>query len=1148
MKASPRVQAYFAALKERTKKAHELAEKARANHYDPADHVEVMLAENLAERVVGIIAAVAPQVKNTGIAQRILQLEAQYGALDWRVAMHIAHEVAQQKYCVFKNEQEAMEVGIRVGFAYVTLGVVSAPLEGFVRLELKRRRDGSGNYFSLVFAGPIRAAGGTAASVGVLIADYVRKNMGYATYDPDEKEIDRTFAEIEDYHEWVTNLQYFPSKEETAFMTHNCPVEISGDETEKYEISNINLKDLPRVPQNRIRGGFCLIHSSCLELKAPKLWKNLSVWGTEMGMEHWNFLEEFVALQKKMRSKGKESGQSTGITPDYTYIKDLVAGRPVFGYPLRPGGFRLRYGRGRLSGFSAQSIHPATMIATNGFIATGTQLKVERPGKAAAMTVCDSIEGPIVRLRNGNVLQLRTEEEAKSHAPHIAKVLFLGDVLINHGDFFDRAHPLVPAGYCQEWWIQEVKEQLKEPTPQALASSTGISHELAEHLLKLPLTTRITHKDAWAISTHLHVPLHPDHTYYYSLLTQEQLHRLRTWLTSNLLPDGTIHTDSEKQLLERIGCPHTAGQGTLRLSEQDAHNLRTTLGIGTDSPAEGESVLAIINSISPVRIEDKAGTFIGARMGRPEKAKMRKLTGQPHGLFPVGNEGGRLRSIQSTLEKGLVTSSFADFRCKTCKAQTIFPRCHACDSKDVEHIEPTPEANGRKPDMRRSIPIRDIFQSSLSKLNTKIYPDLIKGVRGTMHSKHIPEHLTKAILRAKHAINVNKDGTTRYDCSEIGITHFKPKEIRASIKKLQELGYTKDIHGTDLQDDSQILELLPQDVILPCCPEGSEEPADEIFYRITQFVDEELTKLYGMPSYYNLQNKNHLIGELVLGLAPHTSSAILGRVIGFSKTQAFLAHPYFHAAMRRDADGDESCLFLLMDAFLNFSKLYLPESRGSNMDAPLVLTYLLNPAEVDDMAFNIDTAWNYPKELYQAAQQYKKPWEVSIPKIADVLGTEKQFEGMGFTHDTDNFNAGILCSAYKTLPSMQEKLDAQMHVARKVSAVDESDVARLVLEKHFLRDIRGNLRKYSQQEVRCVDCNEKFRRPPLKGRCTACNGKLLFTISEGSITKYLQPALKLAEDYSVSSYLRQSMLIVERMITDNFGRAAEKQEGLGKFL
>ena len=49
---------------------------------------------------------------------------------------------------------------------------------------------------------------------------------------------------------------------------------------------------------------------------------------------------------------------------------------------------------------------------------------------------------------------------------------------------------------------------------------------------------------------------------------------------------------------------------------------------------------------------------------------------------------------------------------------------------------------------------------------------------------------------------------------------------------------------------------------------------------------------------------------------------------------------------------------------------------------------------------------------------------------------------------------------------MEEKLTGQLDIAQKVRAVDAEDVARLVIEKHFLRDIKGNLRRFSKQEFK----------------------------------------------------------------------------------
>ncbi len=387
------------------------------------------------------------------------------------------------------------------------------------------------------------------------------------------------------------------------------------------------------------------------------------------------------------------------------------------------------------------------------------------------------------------------------------------------------------------------------------------------------------------------------------------------------------------------------------------------------------------------------------------------------------------------------------------------------------------------------------------------------------------------------------------------LTHFKPKEINAPIDKLLSLGYITDINGAPLTNDNQILEIKPQDIIIPGF-DSLDESAPKVLSRVANFVDDLLVHFYGLEPFYKIKKYDDLIGHLVIGLAPHISAGLIGRIIGFSETQGLLTHPMYHAGMRRDCDGDEACVMLLMDALLNFSRQYLPERRGAKtMDSPLVLTAILNPAEVDDQVHGMDVMWRYPLELYEGALEMKGPKEIKwgpekkkIEQLKDRLGTPLQFEKMGFTHQIDNINKGICCSVYKTAPSMEEKLLGQMEIAQKVRAVNMDDVAKLVIQKHFLKDIKGNLRKFSMQQFRCVKCNEKYRRPPLSGNCSGCGGKLIFTISEGSVKKYLGPSLMLAEKYDFSPYLKQTLQILKTDTEHIFGKEKEKQVGLGSFI
>ena len=306
---SLRVENIFSQINKDVIACYDLANRTKLLGYDPDDSVKIPLARNMAERVEGLISSVAPEVLGKGILARIQELEQQYGSQDWKVALVIAEEVAKEKFCQFSDKKRAIEIGIRTGFAYVTVGVVSSPLEGFIEIKFRQRKDNGKEYFALIYGGPIRSAGGTGASVSVLIADYVRKKLGYAQYDATEKEIKRAYGELCDYHERVTNLQYFPSEEEITFLMKNLPVQIDGDPSEKFDVSNN--KDLDRRNSNKISNGFCLVMAECLSLKAPKVWKQLAKWGKDMDLEQWMFFDDFVKLQKTKANS--ENSWTVGI-------------------------------------------------------------------------------------------------------------------------------------------------------------------------------------------------------------------------------------------------------------------------------------------------------------------------------------------------------------------------------------------------------------------------------------------------------------------------------------------------------------------------------------------------------------------------------------------------------------------------------------------------------------------------------------------------------------------------------------------------------------------------------------------------------------------------------------------------------------------
>jgi DNA polymerase II large subunit len=252
--------------------------------------------------------------------------------------------------------------------------------------------------------------------------------------------------------------------------------------------------------------------------------------------------------------------------------------------------------------------------------------------------------------------------------------------------------------------------------------------------------------------------------------------------------------------------------------------------------------------------------------------------------------------------------------------------------------------------------------------------------------------------------------------------------------------------------------------------------------------------------------------------------------------------------LESQCDGDEDCVMLLMDGLLNFSRQFLPDQRGGRMDAPLVMSSRVDPTEIDDEAHNMDIVSNYPREFYEATREMADPEAVDITTGEDTLDTTEQYHGFEHTHSTTNIHMGPSLSAYKTLDSMMDKMDAQLELARKLRAVDETDVAERVIEYHFLPDLIGNLRAFSRQETRCLDCGESYRRMPLSGDCRECGGRVNLTVHEGSVNKYMDTAIAVADRFGCREYTKQRLRILERSLESIFENDKNKQSGIADFM
>jgi DNA polymerase II large subunit len=1129
---------YTLTLENQLSTLYRIAEKAREKGLDPALKVETEVAKDLAELVEGLV---GPR----GVAQSIRELSQKLPREE--LAFKISEEIVYGKYG-HMSPQQAADQAVRTALAILTEGITAAPLQGVTKVISKQNLDRTG-YLAVYFAGPIRSAGGTDQALSLVVGDFVRRLLGLDRYKPTEEEISRFIEEVRLYERSVLRFQYHVSDAQLHLALESLPIEVTGTETDPVEVSSF--RNLPRVETNRVRGGALRVVNDGIVGRAAKVWTIVD----KLGLEGWDWLRDIGTVDMSGEEK-----KTVG------FMDDVIAGRPIFSFPSRVGGFRLRYGRARNTGLAAVGVHPATMLVLNQFIAAGTQLRIELPGKGGVALPVDTIEPPIVRLNDGSVIRvtLQNFEEVKEK---IQKILFVGDILISFGDFLYNNKPLLPSGYTEEWWCQELEHIIKEKFKNSVedaASTVRLSPGLLCSFIENPLKNKPNADEALRLATVLGFPLHPAFTYFWSSISVEELSLLRHWLLDAQIVEmdsivkeivGKID-DMTKGLLEKICVPHKIVGNSIRIEGEDSHIFAHCMGFRKTKTRlfHEKSLLDNLKELAGFSIREKAPTSIGARMGRPEKAKGREMKPPVHVLFPVGLAGGAQRNLTEAAKKEVVKVEVAKRICPVCGMWTFRKKCTTCRTETLaEHFCPICGRSFSKPCVcpackvqtrtygMQSLNLRELFDSACKGLGVP-HPERVKAVKGLTNETKTPEVLEKGILRARHELSIFKDGTIRFDATNAPLTHFKPREIGVSIDRLKQIGYLTDCAGKPLIDSGQLCELRMQDIVIPV-------KCGEYFVRVARFLDELLEKVYEAQPYYNVRRMEDLVGHVVIGLAPHTSVGILGRIVGFTPLSICYAHPVWHSAKRRDCDGDEDALMLALDTLLNFSREYLPAQIGGIMDAPLFVIPVVNPAEVQRQAHDVDVAACYPLEFYE------KTWERvsarSVAPLIDLIGrrlnTEAQFQGFACTIPVSDVNLGNPESSYKKLGRMLDKLDSQLALAKKIQAVDAKVVARKVLSTHFMRDIAGNLRAFSTQSFRCKSCSRRFRRLPLKGRCSECGGELSLTVYRGGIEKYLEAANHLVEKYGLPQYYAQRLKLIKDEINSLFEGKKPRQVNLTDF-
>ena len=932
----PADERYFERLEEQLDEAFDRARTARERGLDPEREIEIPVARDMADRVENILGI-------DGVAERVRELDGEMAREE--AALELVTDFVEGTVGDFDTPAGKIEGAVRTAVALLTEGVVAAPIEGIDRVELLDNDDGT-QFVNVYYAGPIRSAGGTAQALSVLVADYARSLLDIAEFHPRDAEVER-YAEEVDLYDAETGLQYTPKSKETKFVAERMPIMLDGEATSDEEVSGF--RDLERVDTNSARGGMCLVLAEGIALKAPKIQR----YTRQLDEVDWPWLQDLIdgnytdeaadddgddtddeTAETAETAEGDDADDADGeaadtpprAEPSEKFLRDLIAGRPVFGHPSEPGGFRLRYGRARNHGFATAGVHPATMHLVDDFLATGTQIKTERPGKAAGVVPVDSIEGPTVRLANGDVRRIDDPEEALEVRNGVEEILDLGEYLVNYGEFVENNHPLAPASYTVEWWIQEFEAAGADL--QALRDDPTVA--LDDPAPDEALTWAETY-DA---------PLHPAYTYLWHDVSVADFETLAVTVADGEVTGDVLvieHTDRVARTLESLLVEHSRTADAVRIPEfrpllrqlgVDDGLSRTweTLPEAARTYADGDNAIRATNAVAPFRIRERAPTRIGNRMGRPEKSESRELSPAVHTLFPIGDAGGSQRSVgeaartRTDAGRGVIEARLGDRACPDCDTHTYDIQCPDCGA----HTEPyyecrecgtvcEPDESGRVVCDRCDRGVESPREFTVD-LNAELADaldgigeregsfEILKGVKGLSSADKTPEPLEKGVLRAKHGVSAFKDGTVRYDMTDLPVTSVRPAELDVTADHFRQLGYETDVDGEPLRHDDQLVELKVQDVVLS-------DGAAEHMMKTADFVDDLLERFYGLAPFYEVNERDDLVGELVFGMAPHTSAAVVGRVVGFTSAAVGYAHPYFHAAKRRNCFHPETRLW-----------------------------------------------------------------------------------------------------------------------------------------------------------------------------------------------------------------------------------------------
>ncbi|MHA1977425.1 MAG: hypothetical protein ACW98F_14805 [Candidatus Hodarchaeales archaeon] len=1054
----------------------QIANNARSLKFDPYYAIESKITPSSTENILAVLDI-------PGLEKYLPGKITQHKNI-LLLAADVAKQIVNGRFLKGTRENLVL-LAIQSSFVILSRGQCSVPKE-YVH---KVRIDPKQNYLTLFFTNTIRYVPGTIIGLVILISDYLRGILHLNRFHSSPEIIGRYEEELEIFLNMSDRVFQYNIDHLKLFIK-NIGIELSSDPYERIEVQKY--RNLPKLT-NHLRMG--------LSVTLERILRDLQliiIQKIKSGIPEWEWLDklQFIAL-KQNRKFGTEDIRST---------------QPLLSQSNRLGGFRLRYGESRITGFGTIGIHPVIMALT-GILTPGCTVQLDLSDNSYAINPVSSIMGPLVELRDGSLKRINTLSELRKMKPQIRQIWEMGDILLSITDI-PLSTPVIFSAWTEEWWNRELKTKIatnKEHMTEILKSD--ISEVEIQQLLQEPMNYYPTWDLAISLSKAFHIPLHPRFSLNWNEIAISDFLLLVQRI--NTAPEAFLPLDEEViRVIKQLGVPFELLED--RISSEIlnpfipifASKSSKMMDILKDE-VETITVESLCEEMLEVPIRSLCHRRIGFKLLRVEKSEPRFINPPHHALFPLGKHGGPQRDFFKLPQDSSIKIRVADRYCNSCGINSFNVYCSECKQPTDQqytcregHISDSPICSNCEkkayPMKLKTVNINAIFNSNIKKVGS---PEIkkVKGISNLDNTYGIPESLIKGILRAKHGIFVFKDGTSRFSYTNSPIRTFTANEINTPINELQRLGYSHDIFGENLTQKEQLIEIFPYDIII------NEEGLKFLFTQ-SKFLDDELAFQYNKSPYYRFQSHKAVTGSLVVGISPTSQIGVIGRLIGYTNSNVLFAHPLWHLLKSRSCNGVTDSITLLLDVLLNFSREFVPTYHGGALDIPLVINLvdkwkdLVDYAKFDTLVLN---------HIFYQELQRTPALKSLITQEISLLTTP---EGAIHTsNDISTYSINNLLTEKKVV----ERIKIALESLQTIRGVEEGKYVDNLLINDFLIKISMSISRFFQQPIRCKYCKTTYRRVPLSEKCPQCNNKTLeLTLSKGWVLRYLEIINLLSDRYS----------------------------------